>query len=223
MRISAVIFDVDGTLLDTERMYMDAWRQAAKMQGFEIDEEYLLNTRAVNKAEVLKIWDKYYPDQSYEKTWQIRVELAEKWLSELEDSDSILKKGCRKLLDWLDEKGIKKATASSTTKERNDLHLKEAGLLGRFEVMIGGDMVSRGKPHPDSFLLAAGKLGVDPAECIVCEDSRAGIEAAHNAGMIPVFIKDCVPANDMVNEFAAYQPADLSEVISIIEEINGRN
>ncbi|MDO4487689.1 MAG: HAD family phosphatase [Eubacteriales bacterium] len=219
-KIKAVLFDVDGTLIDTERMYMEAWRQAAIRQGFKMDEEYLLKTRAIDHKVCEEMFNECYPGFDYYKTWQLRVDITEKWFDELENPVSLHKKGMTELLNWLDENGYKKATASSTTRERNDKHFKAVGIFDSFDVTITGDMVERSKPFPDIFLLAADKLGVKPEECLVCEDSLAGIEAAYAAGMCPVFIEDCVKPTDRVREIAYRLPKSLLEIPQIIEELN---
>lgn len=216
-KISAVIFDVDGTLLDTERVYMEGWRQSAIRQDFRMDEEYLLKTRAMDSATAKKLFAEYYPGQDFERTRKYRVEIAEKIIEEC-DPEKLLKPGVLKILDWLDEHGIRKSVATGSDFSVTVSHLTKTGLIDRFPVQVTVEEVERGKPFPDIFLYTAKKLDVDPAECMVCEDSRAGIEAAYAAGMVPVFIEDCVPVNDRVREIAYRTPKTLEELPEIISE-----
>ena len=220
-KVSAVIFDVDGTLINTERIYMEGWRQSAIRQGFRMDEGYLLKTRAMDAVTAKRLFAEYYPGQSYEKTREYRVEIAEKMISDCEDPRTLLKPGIPEVLSWLDDHGIKKAFATGSDLSVTVSHLTKTGLIDRFPVRVTIADVKRGKPFPDMFLYTAEKLGADPAECIVCEDSISGIEAAHAAGMIPVFIEDCVPVNDHVRELAYRIPKTLEELPVIITEING--
>ena len=220
-KVSAVIFDVDGTLINTERIYMEGWRQSALRQGFRMDEGYLLKTRAMDAVTAKKLFAGYYPGQSYEKTREFRVEISEKIIADCEDPGTLLKPGIPDVLDWLDGHGIKKAFATGSDLSVTTSHLTKTGLIDRFPVKVTIADVKRGKPFPDIFLYAAEKLGADPAECMVCEDSVSGIEAAYAAGMIPVFIEDCVPVNDHVRELAYRIPKTLEELPVIITEING--
>lgn len=186
--LKAVIFDVDGTLLDTERIYMRAWKDAAAELGYEITDELLRKTRAINVKDAARIFETEIGNGfSYEKTRTIRVRIAEEIIKR---ESPILKPGVTELLTFLKEKGIRLSIASSTHLKGTKEHLSESGILEPFEVVVGGDMVTRGKPNPDIFLKAAELLGLAPEECIVVEDSPAGIRAAFSAGMKAVLVPD---------------------------------
>ena len=109
------------------------------------------------------------------------------------------------------------AVASSTAYDQTVAHLDHAGLLGYFQVIVGGDMIRRGKPNPDIFLKAAELLGADPKDCVVVEDSPAGIKAAYAAGMKPVLIPDVVPANAETNALSAAVIEEISQLPRVIE------
>ena len=186
--LKAVIFDVDGTLLDTERIYMQAWKDAAAELGYVMPDEVLQKTRAVNTKDAARIFEEEIGNGfSYEKTRPIRVRIAEEIIKR---ESPILKPGVTELLDMLQEKGIRVSVASSTSLQGTKEHLTESRILDRFEVVVGGDMVTNGKPNPDIFLKAAELLGLTPEECIVVEDSPAGIRAAYAAGMKAVLVPD---------------------------------
>ena len=186
--IKAVIFDVDGTLLDTERIYMKAWKEAAAEAGFVMPDSVLQKTRAVNTKDAARIFEEEIGNGfSYQAVRPIRVRIAEEIIRR---ESPILKPGVLELLAFLEEKGIRLAVASSTNQQGTREHLAESRILDRFEVVVGGDMVTNGKPHPDIFLKAAEALGTAPEACIVVEDSPAGIRAALAAGMKAVLVPD---------------------------------
>lgn len=186
--LKAVIFDVDGTLLDTERIYMQAWKDAAAELGYVITDELLRKTRAINTKDAARIFETEIGNGfSYEKTRPIRVRIAEEIIKR---ESPILKPGVTELLAFLKDNGIRLSVASSTHLKGTKEHLSESRILDPFEVVVGGDMVTKGKPNPDIFLRAAELLGLDPSECIVVEDSPAGIRAANAAGMKAVLVPD---------------------------------
>ena len=186
--LKAVIFDVDGTLLDTERIYMQAWKEAAAELGYEITDELLRKTRAINVKDAARIFEEEIGNGfSYEKTRIGRVRIAEEMIQR---ESPILKTGVTELLDYLQKKGIRLSVASSTHLKGTKAHLAESHILEPFEVVVGGDMVTKGKPNPDIFLKAAELLGLQADECVVVEDSPAGIRAAYAAGMKAVLVPD---------------------------------
>ena len=192
--LKAIICDVDGTLLDTERIYMKAWKMAGKELGYEVPDEVLRKTRAMNAKDASVIFETMIGNGfSYEKTRVGRVRIAEEMI---EEESPILKPGVMEMIAFAKENGLPLAVASSTGKEKTLSHLKQNGLDGIFDAIVGGDMITKGKPAPDIFLKAAEYLGIAPENCAVLEDSISGIQAAAAAGMVPIQIPDVVPAND---------------------------
>ena len=218
--MKAVIFDVDGTLLDTERIYMQAWKDAAAELGYEITDELLRKTRAINVKEAARIFESEIGNGfSYDKTRVVRVRIAEEIIQR---ESPILKPGVTELLAFLQEKRIRLSVASSTHLKGTKEHLSESGILGPFEVVVGGDMVTKGKPNPDIFLKAAELLHLAPEECLVVEDSPAGIRAAHAAGMKAVLVPDqaaitqeIIEMSDVVLESLLDMPAYVEKLMNI--------
>ena len=215
--LKAVIFDVDGTLLDTERIYMQAWKEAAAEQGYVMPDELLNKTRGVDAKVAARIFEEEIGNGfSYQKTRPIRVRIAEE-IIELESP--ILKPGVLELLSFLREKGIRLSVASSTKTKTTKEHLQTNGIADWFEVIVGGDMITKGKPNPDIFLKAAELLGEAPENCIVVEDSPAGIRAGSAAGMKTVLVPDQAAITQEIIDLSDVQMKSLLEMPAYVETL----
>ena len=206
----AVIFDMDGLMLDTEAPALRAWESAARGLGREFD--LALCRQMIGRGFsdcVALIRARHGTDYPVD-------ELASAWVA---DYDAIvaaegisLKPGLDDILDLLDERGIAIAVATSTRRERARAKLDRVGLLHRFAALVGGDEVARGKPAPDIFIAAAQRLGVAASDCIVLEDSEPGIIAAAAAGMTPVMVPDLHPPSV---ELLALKPLVLESLSAV--------
>ena len=215
--LKAVIFDVDGTLLDTERIYMQAWKEAAAEQGYVMPDELLRKTRAVDAKVAAQIFEEEIGNGfSYQKTRPIRVRIAEEII---ERESPILKPGVLELLSFLREKGIRLSVASSTKTKTTKEHLQINGIVDWFEVIVGGDMITKGKPNPDIFLKAAELLGETPENCIVVEDSPAGIRAGSAAGMKTVLVPDQAAITQEIIDLSDVQMKSLLEMPAYVETL----
>ena len=212
--VKAIIFDVDGTLLNTERIYMHSWKVAGAAAGYEISQDTLLRTRAINKAEAKKIFqDALGPDFDYDTIQKARTVISEEIIAQ---SDDLLLPGVKETLDALKAKGYPLAVASSTGREKTVSHLEHAGLLHYFDAVVGGDMVSRGKPDPDIFLKAAELLGVQPEDCIVVGDTPADVRAAVAANMPPVLIPDCVTPDETIRAMSNHVLDSMADLMNVL-------
>ena len=218
MRASAVIFDMDGLMLDTERIALIVWRDAAADLGFTLDddvaERMVGRTSATNR---LMLQMQFGETFSYDK---LSV-LAESRYRETLDRDGVPRKdGLIELLDFLESRSIPRAVATSTARDLARHKLAQAGVARYFDVVVGGNEVAHGKPAPDIFLRAAERLGKLPAECVVLEDSGPGIQGAASAGMVPILIPDRgrVPLPD-TRARAAFVVDSLSAARPIIERL----
>ena len=217
MQPKLVIFDMDGTMLDTEPISMKGWHDAAQEMGFEVSmEEFrkvfmkMIGTNAVNCKAVMHgfFGDGFDMDRGHE----LCLAYMDRYFAEY---GVPVKPGLVALLDKLDEQSIKKCVATSTGKERATHKLTMAGLAHRFEVIVGGDCVERSKPNPDIFLKAAADCGIAPADCVVIEDSLAGTEGGFRAGMRVVHVPDLLPPSEEVRGMAWVVCSDLFEVADV--------
>ncbi|MGB9594014.1 MAG: HAD family hydrolase [Anaerolineae bacterium] len=197
---SAVILDMDGLMLDSERMARDAWRRALADWGLVLPDGLYFQLIGREAADTKSILARAYgPALPVEEAYARK----QRYLEEAMLRGGIpTKPGLHALLDFLDARGIRKAVASSTHRPLVIQKLRLTGLLGRFDVLVCGDEVRNGKPAPDVFLLAAERLGVRAGDCIVLEDSEAGIRAARAAGMTPILVPDLKPPSPEVAALA---------------------
>ena len=187
-RPGAVIFDMDGLMLDTEPLAARAWTDAARAAGLPFDHSVTARMIGRNFADCRAlIADRHgpaYPVDELMRAWHVAYDAI------VEREGLVLKAGLAALLDWLDAARIPKAVATSTRRVRALAKLDRAALTTRFVAVVGGDEVSRGKPAPDIFVAAAARLGAVAAACIVLEDSEPGVRGALAAGMTPIMVPD---------------------------------
>ena len=214
MEIKGAIFDMDGLMLDTERLLMKFWIAAAREYGFDMKEENVLGIRSLAaKFAAPKLQSELGKDFDYYKVKKKRIELMNAYVRE----HGVDKKpGLDKLLDHLKINGFKIAVATATDMERTKMYLTSVGVWDYFDAVVCGPMVENGKPEPDIYLKASECLGLKPQECIALEDSPNGIKSAHSAGCYPIMIPD-LSQPDAETSALLYRKFDrLDEVIDIL-------
>ena len=188
MAIKAVVFDMDGLLLDTEALYKQAWQQAASDLGFELDDDaYAMLVGRPNhacEAELRRRFGAEFPMPSFRTCW------SDLWREAVETRGIPAKPGLEPLLALVEARGMPRAIATSSDAHYTELSLRKAGLAGRFAIIVTGDQVTCGKPAPDIYLEAARRVGHAPADCLAFEDSDAGVLAATSAGMTTICVPD---------------------------------
>jgi beta-phosphoglucomutase-like phosphatase (HAD superfamily) len=219
LHISAVIFDMDGLMFDTERIAQRAWVRAAADYGFGFPD-------LVFRGVIGRAWpdvEQYVrqacgPDFPFQDVYRLKQEYVRE---DIAQNGIPLKDGLLELLEWIERRparnSLRLAVASSSPCETIEHNLRMAELLPeRFAALVGGDDVRHGKPAPDIFLQASRKLSVPPDHCLVLEDSNAGIQAAHAAGMVPVMIPDLIPPDERSLALAYRVMPSLREVKELI-------
>jgi len=214
-KLELVIFDMDGLMIDTEPISKEFWKQAIEHQGFEMDEEFFATLIGRNTAGIRGLLNNFYgPNFDFEKAAKMRNKSMEDHVNAHGVS---MKKGLIQILDCIDKLGLKKAVATSTEMDSMKRKLASIGVLDRFDTHVTGDQVKNGKPNPEIFLTAAARLGICPSNCVVLEDSNAGIHAAYDASMRPILIPD-MAVTDKASFARIYAKCgDLVEAADLIE------
>lgn len=188
IRIKGILFDMDGVILDTEKLYTRFWQEAANALGYPMTKEQAMGLRSLNREFGAAKMQSYFDvPVNYEEVRNKRIELMNAFI---EKEGVELKPGIKELLAYLKEKGIKTSIATSSPIERTEKYLASVGLTGAFDKLISGYMVQKGKPEPDIYELAAKEVGLTPQECLAIEDSPSGLLSASRAKCYPVMIPD---------------------------------
>lgn len=217
--IKGIIFDMDGLMLDTEKLLAKYWMQAAQEAGFPMQLEHVLGIRSLSavyaKPKLQAIFGKNF---NYEKIRARRRELTAQHLAVY----GIEKKaGLDTLLAYLHENHYQIAVATATDRQRTEQYLKQVQIDSYFDTLICGDMVTKGKPDPEIYLTACHELHLPPEQCMALEDSPNGILSAFRAGCKPVMIPDLSqPDENLQDKLYACVP-DLSHVIHLLETKRG--
>ena len=213
--MKAVVFDMDGVLTDTEKIYRIYWKQEGMKLGLSEEEMTVIcdriagGTRKTN-AGVFK--EKLGEDFDY---MSYRARVMEEFNRHIHEHGVELKSNVRETLEYLKEKGVRLAVATSTYREKAEERLQMAGIYDYFDAMIYGDDIEKGKPEPDIYLKACEALSVSPKDAVGVEDSINGVIASSAAGLYTVMVVDLIPPNAITKEKAN----QIAENISILTDI----
>lgn len=212
--IHGVLFDMDGVVLDTEKLYARFWAEAAYALGYPMTYEQALGMRSLNSAAGQAKLESYFgPGVSRAIFRDKRIELMDAYVAEFGVE---AKPGIHELLDYLKGQGIRTAIATSSPMERAKSYLDSLGLTAKFDCICSGHDVAQGKPAPDIYLKAAASIGVPPENCLAIEDAPAGIESAHRAGCWPVLVPDLDGSDEEMRKILYAEADSLLDIIHLL-------
>jgi HAD superfamily hydrolase (TIGR01509 family) len=217
--MKTVLFDCDGLMFDTERVAIVRWTEEAEKNGIHLPDDFFTHTTGVRDDEA-DAYMRSIPgfERIVDRLKQERFD-GSYWQSF--PRGSLNKKGLKELFQWLDEHHMARAVCSSSPLSYVKALIDSAGFEMHIDVFATGDMVKHAKPNPEVFLIAARELGCQPADCLVLEDSKAGIIAAKRAGMHSCWIKDMIDADEEMKEALDYTGNSLLDVIPLLEQDRG--
>ena len=217
--IKAVLFDMDGTIFDTEVIYRRCWFRAAKDVGFDEDIDlFLSRVCGLNQTDMTALFRRVYGEKvPFEVLWG-------RWLECIDEEMACgvlpLKAGVPDILLALKERGIKIALVTSSGQKTVAGYLQMSNLEGVFDTIITGNQVTHGKPNPACFLTAAGELGIEPRSCAVVEDSPNGVRAGHAAGLYTVMVPDLHPCTEELRPLLWHLCDTLTDLLPLIDYEN---
>ena len=213
--IKTIIFDMDGVIFDSERALIDGWVEISHKYGFVADYEVAKACIGVKLQRTKEIYLEHFgPDFPFDEYQQ---EVRDNYEALYDTPNIPIKLGVVDFVKKLKANGYTLAIASSTVLSAVERQVRAAGIREYFDVVLGGDDVKDGKPAPDIYLMAAEKLGKDPSQVIVIEDSYNGIKAASAAGAKAIMVPDILPPNEEMREKAWKICKDFDEVREVLE------
>ena len=213
--IRGILFDMDGLVLDTEKLYTRFWMESARDLGYPMTFQQALGLRSLNRsAGQEKLTEYFGPGISYTEVRNHRIELMD---VHIEKYGIDVKPGIFELMDHLQANGIASAITSSSPMENIRRHLSAHNLLHRFDKLCSGYDVPNGKPEPDIYLYGAASLNLRPEECLALEDSPTGILSACRAGCLPVMIPDQDQPDENTVSLLYARADSLSDVITLLK------
>lgn len=217
MEIKAVVFDMDGVVLDTEKLYVRFWCEAANFYGYPMEKSHALSIRSMARPLASEKLKGYFGENfDIDPVREKRIQLMDEYI---EKKGVEAKPYAQYVLEWLKKEGYKTAIATATPIDRAEKYLKLVGLYEYFDKIISARMVERGKPYPDIYLKACEELGVKPENAMALEDSHNGIKSANSAGCVTVMVMDLDGPNEETEKLTYRVVENLKQVKEVLEKL----
>jgi HAD superfamily hydrolase (TIGR01509 family) len=207
--VQAVVFDMDGVLVDSEGLFRDAMMEVSREQGRDLPDAVFMRMVGAPRDQNRRVILEHFGADFDFETW-VAAANARAFARMALGLD--LKPGALELMGDLEAAGLPMAVATSAGRSAVERELGPAGLIPRFQAIVTRDDCERGKPHPDPFLIAAERLGLAPQDCLALEDSHNGVRSAAAAGMMTIMIPDLLDPTDEVRALCLAVLPSLNEV-----------
>lgn len=215
--IKAIIFDMDGLMIDSERVTFECYQERLKDMNLTMDEEFY---KTLLGKPIKGIYQRFYDVYGNDFPIQNVIQDVHQLMAERFETEGVpVKKGLVELLHYLKDNNYKTIVATSSNRERVDKILAQAKITEFFDDSICGDEVTKGKPNPEVFLKSCQKLGVNVDEAIVLEDSEAGIQASYDANIKVICIPDMKYPEKQYEEKTFKILKDLTEVTVYLKSL----
>lgn len=218
MKFTGAIFDMDGVLFDTERIYQQTWHELAAEHKLELAGGFLQAISGSSGAHMNQVLEEYYHVSD-------GAVLAQECMGRVREKLAVhvpVKEGVYEILAFFKEKGMPIAVASSSLPGQIEANLENAGIREYFAEIVSGTEVEHGKPAPDIFLLAARRIGCEPQECFVFEDSANGVKAGFAAGCATIMVPDLIEPSFEIRQSCTRICRNLAEAqkeVALLEQL----
>lgn len=214
--MKAIIFDMDGVLIDSERVSLECFKKAAKIHGVELDIDLYMSTIGQNAKTCDETYMRCFKDR--ELLTNAKITYKNLFKEESDNGRIPLKKGAREIIASLKNNNYPYALATSSARPYVEMAFINQGYSEvPFKYIMTGDKINNSKPDPEIFIKAAEMMGVDVKDCLIVEDSLNGIKAAYNAKATSCLVPDIVEPNEEMLNKANYIKKDLLEVLELIK------
>lgn len=213
--IKGAVFDMDGLMIDTEKLYLRYWKQAAAEFGYDMEDKHVFAIRSLARKYSIPMLKGFFGEDF--PTEEVRARRTELINAHVENHGIEVKKGLFLLWDHLKSHGIKIAVATATPRERTIMYLGKIDALKYTDAVVCGDMVNTGKPDPEIYLTACAGLGLPADECAAFEDSPNGIMSAFRAGCHAIMIPDMTAPDDDIIPMLSGIYESLDKAIAFFE------
>lgn len=213
--IKAVLFDMDGVLIDTERLNLEYTIETAKDMGYDVSVEDALTQRSRIAEESDKFFKSRYGEDF--DFYAMRDERRRRIQAHIDENGLKLNEGVKDVFDHIEKRNLKKAVVTSSNLDMAMNYIRMLDIEDRFDRIVSASMVELGKPHPDVYLYAANIIGERPEHCIAVEDSPNGVRSAYAAGCKVAVYPDLTEPDEEMRKMSSWVSNSMEDLIKILD------